>query len=136
MLQLIGLTTMQIMSVFSHLQFNMKFCYLNVSQIGSQVLHLLKPSPRPSLITSSFVELMYGVALSLCWILVFKMGTRFLSETRHPGKLGLWGILPNAMVCNLQTNHVSPQFHLIHDDNFNTIINNLPMDHHLSDMLI
>jgi hypothetical protein len=41
-----------------------------------------------------------------------------------------------AMVCNLQTNHVSPQFHLIHDENFEKIMNNLPMDHHLSDTLI
>ncbi len=41
-----------------------------------------------------------------------------------------------AMVRNLQTNHVSPQFHIIHDDNFETIMNGLPMDHHLSDMTI
>ena len=41
-----------------------------------------------------------------------------------------------AMVRNLQTNHVSPQFHLIHDDNFETILNDLGMDHHLSEMTV
>ena len=41
-----------------------------------------------------------------------------------------------SMVCNLQTNHVSPQLHLIHDDIFEKIMNKLPMDHQLSDMLI
>ena len=77
-----------------HLQFNTQFGSLTESQIESQVLHLLKTSPIPSLITVSFVELMYGVALSLCWILVFKMDTQFLSGTKGPGELNLWSILP------------------------------------------
>jgi len=38
-----------------------------------------------------------------------------------------------ANVRHLQTNYVSPQFHLIHDDNFETILNNTPGDHPLSD---
>jgi hypothetical protein len=38
-----------------------------------------------------------------------------------------------ANVRHLQTNHVSPQFHLIHDDNFETILNDTPLDHPLSD---
>jgi hypothetical protein len=33
---------------------------------------------------------------------------------------------------HLQTNHVNPQFHLIHDDNFETILNDTPLDHPLS----
>jgi len=36
-------------------------------------------------------------------------------------------------VRHLQTNYVSPQFHLIHDDNFETILNDTPLDHPLSD---
>ena len=38
-----------------------------------------------------------------------------------------------ANVRHLQTNHVRPQFHLIHDDNFETILNDTPLDHPLSD---
>ena len=38
-----------------------------------------------------------------------------------------------ANVRHLQTNYVSPQFHLIHDDNFETILNDTPLDHPLSD---
>ncbi len=38
-----------------------------------------------------------------------------------------------ANVRHLQTNHGSPQFHLIHDDNFETILNDTPLDHPLSD---
>ncbi len=34
---------------------------------------------------------------------------------------------------HLQTNHISPQFHLIHNDNFETILNDTPLDHPLSD---
>ena len=34
---------------------------------------------------------------------------------------------------HLQTNHVSPQFHLIHDDNFETIRNDTLLDLPLSD---
>ena len=41
-----------------------------------------------------------------------------------------------ALVRHLQTNHVSPQFHIIHDDNFETIINDEPMNHELTDSLI
>ena len=41
-----------------------------------------------------------------------------------------------ALVCHLQTNHVSPQFHIIHDDNFETILNDSPMDHDLADNII
>jgi hypothetical protein len=41
-----------------------------------------------------------------------------------------------ALVRHLQTNHVSPQFHIIHDDNFETIINDEPMNHELTDVLI
>ena len=33
-----------------------------------------------------------------------------------------------ANVRHLQTNHVSPQFHLIQDDNFETILNETPLD--------
>jgi hypothetical protein len=38
-----------------------------------------------------------------------------------------------ANVHHLQTNHISPQFHLIHDDNFETILNDTPLDHPLPD---
>ena len=38
-----------------------------------------------------------------------------------------------ANVGHLKTNHVSPQFHLIHNDNFKTILNDTPLDHPLSD---
>ncbi len=38
-----------------------------------------------------------------------------------------------ANVRHLQTNHVSPQFHLVYDDNFETILNDTPLDHPLSD---
>ena len=41
-----------------------------------------------------------------------------------------------ALVRHLQTNHVSPQFHIIHDDNFETILNDSPMDHELADNII
>ena len=41
-----------------------------------------------------------------------------------------------ALVRHLQTNHVSPQFHIIHDDNFETILNDEPMNHNLTDVLI
>jgi hypothetical protein len=41
-----------------------------------------------------------------------------------------------ALVRHLQTNHVSPQFHIIHDDNFETILNDSPMDHDLADNII
>jgi hypothetical protein len=41
-----------------------------------------------------------------------------------------------ALVCHLQTNHVSPQFHIIHDNNFETILNDEPMNHDLTDVLI
>jgi hypothetical protein len=34
-----------------------------------------------------------------------------------------------ANVRHLQTNFISPQFHLIHDDNFETILNDTPLDH-------
>jgi hypothetical protein len=38
-----------------------------------------------------------------------------------------------ANVRHLQTNYVSPQFHQIHDDNFETILNDTLLDHPLSD---
>lgn len=38
-----------------------------------------------------------------------------------------------ANVRHLQTNHISPQFHLICNDNFETILNDTPLDHPLSD---
>jgi hypothetical protein len=38
-----------------------------------------------------------------------------------------------ANVRHLQTNYISPQFHLIHDDNFETILNDTLLDHPLSD---
>ncbi len=38
-----------------------------------------------------------------------------------------------ANVRHLQTYYVSTQFHLIHDDNFETILNNTLLDHPLSD---
>ena len=38
-----------------------------------------------------------------------------------------------VLTWHLQTNYVSPQFHLIHDDNFETILNDTPLDHPLSD---
>jgi hypothetical protein len=48
------------------------------------------------------------------------------------------GFLPEhstlvANVQHLQTNHVSPKFHLIHNDNFETILNDTLLDHSLSD---
>ena len=47
------------------------------------------------------------------------------------------GFLPEhstlvANVGHLKTNHVSPQFHLIHNDNFKTILNDTPLDYPLS----
>jgi hypothetical protein len=41
-----------------------------------------------------------------------------------------------ALVRHLQTNHVSPQFHIIHNNNFETVLNDAPMDHDLNDTLI
>ena len=41
-----------------------------------------------------------------------------------------------ANVRHLQTNYVSPQFHLIQDDNFETILNDNPLEHSLSDELL
>ena len=38
-----------------------------------------------------------------------------------------------ANIWHLQTNHVSPQFHLIHDNNFENILDDTPLDHPLSD---
>jgi len=38
-----------------------------------------------------------------------------------------------ANIRHLQTNYISPQFHLIHNDNFETILNDTPLDHPLSD---
>jgi hypothetical protein len=38
-----------------------------------------------------------------------------------------------AMVRNLKTNHISPQFHFIHDDHFKTILSNTPLDYPLLD---
>jgi hypothetical protein len=38
-----------------------------------------------------------------------------------------------ANVRHLQTNHISPQFHLIHNGNFKTILNDSPLDHPMSD---
>jgi hypothetical protein len=38
-----------------------------------------------------------------------------------------------ANVCHLQTNYISPQFNLIHDDNFETILNDTLLDHPLPD---
>jgi hypothetical protein len=39
-----------------------------------------------------------------------------------------------ANVRHLQSNHVSPQFHLIHNNSFKTIRNDTPLDHHLSNL--
>ncbi len=41
-----------------------------------------------------------------------------------------------ANVRHLQTNHISPQFHLIHNDNIETILNDTPLDHPLSDQCL
>ncbi len=41
-----------------------------------------------------------------------------------------------ALVRHLQTNHASPQFYIIHNDNFETVLNDAPMDHDLTDSLI
>ena len=41
-----------------------------------------------------------------------------------------------AKVRHLQKNHVSSQYHLIHNNNFETILMDSPLDHLLSDMTI
>ena len=81
---------------------------------------------------------MCGDALSLFLTLVYKMAKKIPKWNRRARLAQFVGfsLEHSTLVANvrhLQTNYVRPQFHLIHDDNFETILNDTPLDHPLSD---
>jgi hypothetical protein len=95
---------------------------------------LLKSLPRPSLITVTCVGPMSGVVQPLCWI-HFQDGKKIPKWNRRSCEAQCVEYSSNhssPKVRHLQKNHVSPRFHLIHNNNFETILLDSPLDHLLA----
>ena len=80
----------------------------------------------------------------MCWTLNFKMVRNFQSENIENVKDSIWEKSPDHTISvglsrNIRTRYVSPRFHVLHDDKFQTVMggykNNEAISAHVWDSL-
>ncbi len=106
---------------FGLLLWNMLFGFTTTFPTTSLVWHYLNYSLRPRPIIVTYSTLMYGVVQCMSVIQSYRMGKKF---SRGLGQyLNFCDKYSSLManVCHLSTVYVSPQYHLVFDDLFETV---------------